>query len=225
MQRRIVSHLSNSFRTRYRYSWYRLRFAIRSLASLVMRSVRKPRLPDFDREGLKLHLGCGGVDLPGFVNVDVSPAPHVHYVRRIERLSLFADDTVDLIYACHVLEHFPHASVVGVLTEWYRVLKPGGVLRLSVPDFDKLLAIYNQCGKDLGPIIGMLFGAQDDPYNFHGTSFTRTSLESAIKEAGFSAVRPWSPEVGASAVEDWSTARIEVSGRSFELSLNLEGVK
>ena len=225
MLARIVNRLPVSFRTRYRYSWYRLRFGARSIIGAAVRSLRRPPLPDIDKEGLKLHLGCGDVDLPGFVNIDVSPAPHVHHVRRVERLPLFADGTVDLIYASHVLEHFPHESVVGVLSEWRRVLKPGGVLRLSVPDFDKLLAIYEACDRDLGPIIGMLYGAQADPFDFHGTAFTARSLEGALRRAGFSAVRAWVPGVDTPAPGDWSTARIEAAGRSFELSLNLEGVK
>jgi len=220
MLRWILDRLPNSFRDRHRYTWYRFRFAVHALFGRAVRSVRRAPLPDFATEGLKVHLGCGSVDLPGFVNIDIAWRPHVHHVRSVERLPLFGDGTVDLIYASHVLEHLPNVNVGSVLAEWHRVLKTGGILRLSVPDFDRLLAIYEAGGRDLGPIIGMLYGGQDDPYNFHRTAFTERTLSDALEKAGFSEVRRWS-----STVEDWSSARIEVAGRSFELSLNLEGVR
>ena len=81
----------------------------------------------------KLHLGCGKVYIPGFVHVDLMDFDHIDYKRSIDDLSIFENNSADLIYACHVLEHFKRDEIKKVLTEWFRVLKPDGVLRISIP--------------------------------------------------------------------------------------------
>ena len=55
---------------------------------------------------------------------------------------MFADDSVGLIYASHILEHFGRHQYEDVLAEWYRVLSPGGVLRLAVPDFEVCARLF-----------------------------------------------------------------------------------
>lgn len=93
---------------------------------------------------IKLHLGCGKRHIPGFVHIDAIDYPHVDHVATIDNLSFIGDGTVDLIYNCHVLEHFKRREVAKVLTEWKRVLKPGGTLRISVPDFARLCEVYQR---------------------------------------------------------------------------------
>ena len=61
---------------------------------------------------MKLHLGCGEKFLPGYVHVDARKFPHVDYVTdKLDNLNMFADNSVDEIYACHVLEHFPRSAM------------------------------------------------------------------------------------------------------------------
>lgn len=91
---------------------------------------------------MKLHLGCGKRHIPGFIHIDAIDFPHVDHVTSIDSLSFIADAGVDLIYNCHALEHFKRREVQKVLAEWNRVLKPGGTLRISVPDFASLCEIY-----------------------------------------------------------------------------------
>ncbi len=60
----------------------------------------------------KLHLGCGEKFLPGYVHVDARKFPHVDYVTdKLDNLNMFADNSVEEIYACHVLEHFPRSAM------------------------------------------------------------------------------------------------------------------
>ena len=95
---------------------------------------------DADAQQLKLHLGCGPVHLDGFINIDIAPAP----------LSMnvlwglpFDDGTVATVYLSHLLEHlFYPTDVMGLFAEIYRVLAPGGVVRVVVPDIAKCLAAY-----------------------------------------------------------------------------------
>ncbi len=170
-----------------------------------------------------LHLGCGPIDHPRFVNVDGYPFPHVHHVRSIADLSPFADGIAGLVYASHCLEHFPRAAVPGVLAEWRRVLRRGGVLRLSVPDFDRLLAIYERRGKDIGAIDRVLMGGQLNHFDFHHTAFTRRSLGALLEAAGLRDVREWTPGSDElTSLPDWSGRAIEIEGEMHAISLNVE---
>src|SRR5579884_1995769 len=92
---------------------------------------------------MKLHLGCGNKYIPGFYHVDILPMPHVDHVGSAERLDFIRDNSVDLIYACHILEHYGRHETRNVLSEWHRVLKPEGILRLAVPDFAAVCHMYD----------------------------------------------------------------------------------
>src|SRR3989338_10622010 len=106
---------------------------------------------------MKLHLGCGKRQIPGFVHVDLADFPHIDHKRDVRDLSCFGSDTAELIYACHVLEYFDRGEVLDILTEWKRVLKPGGMIRLAVPDAESLFEVYRKT-RDLSLILGPLYG-------------------------------------------------------------------
>ena len=200
-----------------------MRYFIGKILHFFLRPAR-PRLPNGE---LRLHLGCGKIDHPGFVNIDALPRRHVHYVQAVDRLGRFRDGSVDLVYACHVLEHFSHLRVPEVLREWGRVLKPGGRLCLSVPDFDRLLDIYNATGNDVDSILNPLMGGQEYAYNYHRIIFTRDYLTRLLLQAGFSRVHAWSPDDGGSGhdVNDWSRRPLLIEGKPYPVSLNLEAEK
>jgi predicted SAM-dependent methyltransferase len=183
--------------------------------------VRRPR-PSTAIGPVRLHLGCGTVDLPGFVNIDANPHPHVHFIRDVESPHLWQPGAADLIYASHVLEHVPWTRVPAVLARWRSFLKPGGVLRLSVPDFDALHDYY-AVTKDLAWITPPLMGSQCDAYDVHRAVFTRSALEALLRDAGFSEVRDW--DAHRLRIGDWSNYTFELEGRTRLLSLNVEAVK
>ena len=54
------------------------------------------------------------------------------------------NESVDLIYCCHMIEHLDYEETNNFFMECKRVLKPGGIARIVVPDFDKLIDSYNQ---------------------------------------------------------------------------------
>ena len=89
-----------------------------------------------------LHIGCGDVILPKpFENLDTRKMDGVDHVCEADKLS-FEDGTFDLVYSSHVLEHFKRNETQSILNEWVRVLKPGGIVRISVPSFESLIKIY-----------------------------------------------------------------------------------
>lgn len=155
---------------------------------------------------MKLHLGSGKRYIPGFVHIDAVDYPHIDHVATIDNLSFIQDESVDLIYNCHVLEHFKRRDVARVLHEWFRVLKPGGKLRTSVPDFEAICRIYIQ-SQDLGSVIGPLFGRQDYLYNIHYNVFDFKSLEKALKNVGFVSISRYDYRLTEHAeVDDYSQA-------------------
>ena len=173
---------------------------------------------------MKLHLGCGKRFIPEFVHIDAVDYPHVDHVATIDNLSFLPTDSVDLIYNCHVLEHFKRRDVVRVLQEWYRVLKPGGVLRVSVPDFSKLCQVYQSEG-NIDRVIGALFGRQDYLYNIHYNVFDFSSIKRDLEEAGFINVRQYDWKTTEHAdVDDYSQAYIPHMDKDNGLliSLNVE---
>jgi predicted SAM-dependent methyltransferase len=176
---------------------------------------------------MKLHLGCGKRHIPGFVHIDAVEYPHVDHVATIDNLGFIASDSVDLIYNCHVLEHFRRKDVGRVLQEWCRVLKPGGVLRVSVPDFAKLCEVYMRSG-DINLVIGPIFGRQDYLYNIHYNVFDEKSLTKLLLESGFGKVARYDwRQTGHAHVDDFAQAYIPHMDRENGtlISLNMEAVK
>jgi predicted SAM-dependent methyltransferase len=206
-----------------------LRGTARRLEELIIRTSRflTPAAPKKTPDGrILLNLGCGYTTHPAFTNVDALAAWHVHYIRPVNDLRPFADGSVDLVYVSHCLEHFSHRKVGSVLMEWHRVLKPGGVLRLGVPDFDALLEVYEASGRDMDSIQGYLMGGQDYPLNFHQVSFNRSSLTRLLLNVGFQEVRPWLRDVDElTSLPDCTALTVKVGDRVIGVSLNLEAIK
>ena len=206
---------------------HRVTRRLRRELGFVRRKLVNPPLPERGNGPLLVHIGCGSISSPEFVNVDAQPYPHVHYVRNdITDLSMFADGSVDLVYMCHVLEHVHRKEMFDVLAEFRRVLKPGGVLRISVPDFDLLVEMYDSTGCDPDGIMAPLLGSHANEYDIHYWIFTERSLTAILLKAGFSSVRQWDPHrCDHHAFEDWASRSVERDGRQFPVSLNLEAVR
>jgi predicted SAM-dependent methyltransferase len=176
---------------------------------------------------LKLHLGCGKKFIPGFVHIDALQYDHVDYCQRVDELGNFATARASLIYACHVLEHFSRWQYLKVLCEWHRVLKPGGVLRLSVPDFAACAKLYYEEGLQSGltGLVGLVVGGQRDQYDYHGMIFDEQLLTQSLHEVGFTSVQRWDwRQVEHGSIDDYSQAYLPHMDKEQGLlmSLNLE---
>jgi predicted SAM-dependent methyltransferase len=176
---------------------------------------------------MKLHLGCGTKQIPGFVHVDVEGYPHVDLREQVSALKFAQDNSVELIYASHVLEHFGRHEVDQVLREWFRVLREGGVLRLAVPDFEAIVLRYQET-RDLNELLGLVCGGQRGEYDFHKMIFDEKSLRERLRLVGFSSVSRYDwRKTEHSWLDDYSQAYLphmdKESGRL--MSLNVEAVK
>lgn len=151
---------------------------------------------------LKLDLGAAGAFPDGFTPLGNAHGSAIYPLP-------YADGSVDEIRASHVLEHFPHREVAAVLADWARALKPGGKLRIAVPDFGKIAEQY-VAGANM-PTEAYVMGGQIDGADHHKSLFDETKLKRALKTAGLMMIRPWTSEL-----QDCA---------ALPISLNLEGVK
>ncbi len=148
---------------------------------------------------VKLNLGSGTTCLlDGYVNLDCKFGQEIYPLP-------YADESVDEIRASHVLEHFEHSIVLHVVREWARVLKPGGVLKVAVPDFKWISENY-LAGKNF-PVQSYTMGGQIDADDFHKAIFDRDTLKAILNAAGLVDVQRWK-----SGAEDCA---------SYDVSLNL----
>lgn len=134
---------------------------------------------------IKLNLGCYNKKMYGFTNVDIRPEVNPDLVDDVFTLGKMQDNSVDLIYACHVLEHADRNTYHEILKRWCAVLKPGGVLRVSVPDMRAVCEhyIYHH---DLELLLSFFWGSQRHPYDYHRIGWDEESLTIDLIDAGFS---------------------------------------
>lgn len=149
-----------------------------------------PNAPAAGTTGLKLHLGCGPDKREGWVNVDVNEQFAPDLVADAHSLPTLPDGSCAAIEACHLFEHLTPTQAKAALTEWRRLLAPGGELLLELPDLDRCIALIGteMNGYDLGMI--SLFGyppevdAEGAP-QLHKWGWTPTTLRAAMLAAGF----------------------------------------
>jgi len=137
----------------------------------------------------KLHVG-GWVRTPGWEVIDANSGPHVDHVGNAADLSRFGAGTFSEIYASHVLEHFDYKDeLAATLKEWLRVLAPGGMLHISVPDLDILARLFLDRQKmtmdDRFAIMQMIFGGHEDRYDYHVVGLNEEFLLRYLSQAGF----------------------------------------
>jgi predicted SAM-dependent methyltransferase len=222
----LIKLIPTVWQDRYRNKYYQLIFDCKIIIAKISRQFYRPPFPKSESGNINLHLGCGSINHPEFVNVDGASFSHVHYVRAIDDLSPFKDKTINLIYACHCLEHFSHQEVSTILSHWFRKLRHGGTLRLSVPDFDLLVDIYLKNHRDVSTIVYPLMGGQVNKFDFHKIAFTHISLKQLLIDAGFTEVREWLPHSSKlGGLDDWSNRQIQINDVQCSVSLNLEAVK
>ena len=175
---------------------------------------------------MKLHLGCGSKILVDFINIDARSCEGV-VVDDIKTLSSFGPCSVDLIYASHVLEHVSRHERKIVLGRWHEILKPGAVLRVAVPDFSKVVDLYQE-GVPLENLIGFLYGRQDYDLNFHHYCWDFQSMEKDLKSVGFYSVSRYNwRETEHADMDDYSQSYYPHMDKEDGLlmSLNVEAIK
>lgn len=138
----------------------------------------------------RLHWGCGLLATTGWVNSDIMDTPGVDIVADIRKGLPLPDNDFDYIASQHSLGDLKIYEQVGILKELCRVLRPGGVLRLGLPDLDLLIAAYQK--GDTSPFlihdwetIAGNFITHMLWYNITQTPFTFAFVQELMSKAGF----------------------------------------
>ena len=148
------------------------------------------------RRDLKLHLGCGTVRLDGWINIDLETRADLKL--DVRRPLPFGDRAARLIYHEHLMEHLTVEEGCACLRDWFRVLQPGGVLRIATPDLAYVVERYQGDWRDQAwlklpeyafiqtraEMINVSFRWWGHRYLYDGEE-----LERRLREAGFDTVR------------------------------------
>ena len=95
---------------------------------------------------LKLHVGCGTVYKDGWINIDNNSDNNIEKLNLIWDVTFplpFSTNSVSFLYNEHLLEHLEVKNAQRVLKDFLRVLKPGGVMRIAMPDLNSCVNTYN----------------------------------------------------------------------------------
>lgn len=150
------------------------------------------------------------------------PVGHVDIIRRMHDLKGFPDNSVDVLYSSHTLEHNGYGDfLIQTLVEWNRVLKMGGMMLVSVPDLKTLARMYldeSLSMQDRWRVTSMIYGGQSDKFDYHKVGFDEGILSDLLRQSGFCDVM----RVGKyNLIEDTS----EMSFQGYFISLNLVAKK
>lgn len=146
---------------------------------------------------IRLNIGAGDTELDGYTPIDRKLGSEAYPLP-------YEDNSVDEIRASHILEHFSFADAQQALNEWVRVLKPGGVCKVAVPDVDRI--------DKRNPHWHLhIMGGQTDSDNYHRSCYDRDLLYRYMDAAGLVDIEPWHDNI-----DDCS---------SLAVSLNLAGTK
>lgn len=155
---------------------------------------------------LRLHLGCGTNLAQGWVNIDNNYDKNID----LRKLDLnwdltkplpYKKDTVDLIFHEHFIEHLKKPDGEEFLRECYRLLKPGGVMRMGWPDLAKFIRAYATRDKKYFKYIsqnvfyGMKYNTWDELvgdffYSWdHQYGYTRKHMKMLLEDIGFKDIK------------------------------------
>ena len=177
----------------------------------------------------KINLGCGWRNFgEDWIHIDGGDYPHLNS-KDIINLP-YNDNSIDLIYASHVLEYFDRVEVVDVLNKWYSKLKKGGILRLAVPDFEAMAKLYVEKNIPLKNFIGPLYGRMKmgDQWIYHKTTYDFKELSQILNECGFIKISSYNwKDTEHSKFDDHSQAYIPHMDKENGtlISLNIEMLK
>jgi SAM-dependent methyltransferase len=144
----------------------------------------------------RLNWGCGPYPASGWINADRLAGPGVDLTGDIRDGLPLPSGGLDCVVAIHALQDLPYLDVVPALRELRRVLKPGGVLRLAVPDLDRAIRAYLGGDRayfyipdaDAATVGGKLV-AQIIWYGSVRTPFTYDALAELLERAAFRDIR------------------------------------
>lgn len=116
---------------------YPIRLALETL--LMMISFVKMKIGNYEDKNLEI--GSGPIRKEGWITLDRCRLSDIYW--DLNKNLPFVDNQFNVVYSSHVLEHFSFKELQRLLGELYRVIKPGGIMSVCVPDGKIYIDIYN----------------------------------------------------------------------------------
>lgn len=106
------------------------------------------------------------------------------YWRDLTEKIPLADDSVDIVFSSHFLEHLTKTKGEQFLNDIYRIMKPGGLMRILVPDLDIAIQKFNQ--GEINETLDLFFYTSEEAdFSAHKYNYTFGSLKTKLEEIGF----------------------------------------
>lgn len=121
--------------------WLNLKYLMRLVLDDICMAISWFKIKQNQLNSQKLEIGSGGVCKPGWITLDKCVGADIYW--DLNKSLPFANEQFDLIYSSHVLEHFSFKELQRLLAELYRILKPGGIMSVCVPDAKLYIDVYN----------------------------------------------------------------------------------
>jgi len=152
--------------------WNQIRFEL--YATKVRMGHAQIRRQFEGKRDLKVNIAAGKAGKEGWVNVDLFPAPGINCLYDSRKELPFPTGSVKGIFTEHFFEHIDYTEEVPIfLQECLRVLQPGGVIRLVVPDSEKYIRAYVEGTEALNALRGI----REDGTDRYFPNKYRTSME------------------------------------------------
>jgi predicted SAM-dependent methyltransferase len=136
---------------------------------------------------MKLNIG-GEEKKDGWKVLNIQKKEAVDYIGDITDLSQFEDNSIDEIYASHVIEHVTLKNVQKTFKGIHRILKDNGKFYISVPDMDILCKVFTDPKaptKVKFHIMRIMFGGQIDDFDYHYVGWNYTFMKEFLFKTGF----------------------------------------
>lgn len=171
---------------------------------------------------MKLYVGSRNYKPDGYVTVDIDPANKPDIVADITNMTSVADASCDEVVAGHVLEHIEWPDSFAAIAEFARVLKPGGVVKIAVPDMASLMRMLLS-GESAFHVMGLIYGlgGRVNTFERHRYGFTPGMLADILETLGFGEFDWWNSSL-ADASNGWAPRGLD---ERIGMSLNMQAVK
>ena len=178
---------------------------------------------------MKINIGCGQRNF-GKEWIHIDGGDHDHIDSKDILIKEYQNESAELIYASHLIEYFDRIEIIPILERWREVLKPNGILRLAVPNFELYAKLYAEKKISLDDSLGPLFGKMEmgNKTIYHKTTYDYSSLKKILQEVGMRNISKYNwRQTSHSVFDDHSQAyfpHLDKDNGTL-MSLNMECIK